>query len=252
MKVEFNYTGRRRIHLNEFRISFLQFESTFLVNVEFDLSRLDLDGSDKIYLELSYQGFFQSIYLGTIQHPINLNNTPLVKELVFWIESVKGAIKVVDETNEVGLIRAKSPMTRGDILDFEGKRSGQKSFLPVNQVDLGEVPWKLNFSPYSVTLLVNNKIDDVKYILLNDPVKMGLIFPLVIREIANKIVSLKDYSLEGDDWFVDWNKYFSRVLNLKFPESEFITQEEEDEFVNSAVAKYCEIYKFTTNLKSNL
>jgi hypothetical protein len=251
MKVEFNYTGRKKIHLNEFRLSFTQFENNYLVNIDFDLSRLKLQDNDKIYLELSYQGFFQSIYLGTVQNPLNLRNTPLMRELVSWIESVRGALKVVDEEGEVGLIRAKSPMTRGEVIDFEGKRSGRRSFLPVIQVDLGEVPWKLEFETYSVTLLINDKLDDAKYILLNDPVKMALIFPAVIREIVSKIISIKDYSLEGDEWFVDCNKYFSGVLKLKFPDSENATEEEENEFVNHVVAKFCELHKSTTKMKSN-
>lgn len=251
MKVEFNYTGRMKIHLNEFRISFTQIENKYFANVEFDLTRLELNNNYKIYLELSYGGFFQSINLGTIQHPINLNNTPLVNELVLWIESVRGAIKVVDEEGSIGLIRAKSPWTRGEVIDFEGKKSGQKSFLPVNQVDLGEVPWKLKFDDYCVTLLINDKLDDAKYILLNDPIKMALIFPIVIREIVNKIVSIKDYSLEGDEWFVDWNKYFSGVLKIKFPDSENATEEEENEFINNTVAKFCEMQKSTTKMKSN-
>ena len=251
MKVEFNYTNRRKIHLNEFRISFIQIENNYLVNVEFDLTRLKLKDNDKIYLELFYQGFFQSINLGTIQHPINLNNIPLIKELVPWIESVRGSLKVVDEEGRVGLIRAKSPWTRGEVIDFKGKKSGQKSFLPVNQVYLGEVPWKLEFDDCSVTLLINDKLDDAKYILLKDPIKMALIFPVVIREIVNKIVSKKDYSLEGDEWFVDWNKYFSGVLKIKFPDSENATEEEENEFKNNTVAKFCEMQKSTTKMKSN-
>ena len=251
MKIEFNYTGRKKIHLNEFRLSFIQFEKNYIVNVDYDLSRLGLHENDKIYLELSYQGFFQSICLGTVQDPIKLQNTLLIKELASWIESVRGSLKVVDEEGVVGLIRAKSPMTRGDIIDFEGKRSNRRSFLPVKQEDLGEVPWKLEFETYSVTLILNNKIDDAKFILLNDPVKMALIFPCIVREIANKIVSLRDYSLEGDEWFVDWNKYFSGKLKIKFPDSENATEEEEIEFVDSVVSKFCDLQKSTSKMKSN-
>ena len=251
MKVEFNYTGRKKIHLHEFRLSFIHFENDYLVNIDFDLSRLNLNENDKIYLELSYQGFFQSIYLGPAQAPINLHDVPLISELVPWIENVRGTLKVVDEEGDVGLIRAKSPMTRGEVIDFEGERRSRRSFLPVIQVDLGEVPWKLEFETYSVTLLINNKLEDAKYILLNDPVKMALIFPAVIREIVNKIISIKDYSIEGDEWFVDFNKYFSKVLKLQFPDSENATDEEENEFVNGVVAKFCELHKSTTKMKSN-
>lgn len=252
MKVEYNYTGRKKIHLNEIALSFIQQkEGGYDINVNFDLSRLDLEASCKIYLEVSYVGFFQSIDLGTFDQPIHPYNGVLNKELNGWIESLRCVLKVVDEEGSIGMIKALSPKIRGSVINIDEGTGGKKSFLPVIQRDLGEVPWKLQIEQYSVTLIVNKKIEDVKNILLNDPVKRSLIFPLIMREIVTKIVSARDYSIEGDDWYIVWNKYISRHLKIDFPEESNASDERNEKFINETVDKFCRLQKSASQLKSN-
>lgn len=252
MKVEYNYTGRKKIHLNEVALSFIEKrQGGYDINMDFDLSRLDLNESSKVYIEASYQGFFQSIYVGTFEQPINSYNGSLKKELTTWIESLKCVLKIVDEEGSIGMIKAISPKIDGDVVKIDGGTGGKKSFLPVVQGDLGEVPWKLEIDECSVTLIVNNKIEDVKNVLLNDPVKRSLIFPLVMREIVTKIVSVGDYSIEGDEWYIVWNKYISRHLKIKFPDSSNVSEERNDEFINETVEKFCRLQKSTSKLESN-
>lgn len=252
MKVEYNYTGRKKIHLNEVAISFVeQRQAGYDINVNFDLSRLDLEASSKIYLEVSYVGFFQSIDLGTFDQPINSYNEVLKKDLCPWVESLKCVLKIVDEEGSIGMIRALSQRIKGSVINIDGESGGKKSFLPVVQKDLGEVPWKLQIEQYSVTLIVNQKIKDVKSALLNDPVKRSLIFPLVMREIVTQIVFIGDYCIEGDEWYVVWNKYISRSLKVEFPDGGNTTDERNQEFIDEVVDKFCRLQRSASQLKSN-
>lgn len=252
MKLEFNYTGRKKIHLNEVVLHFIENKGNYNVHLECDLARLDLDQNNKLYLEVSYQGFYQVIDCGTIEIRNPLSGIFLNSDLSEWIESVRCSIKVIDESEEIGLIRAVSPRITPSIMDVDGNTSRGKSFLPVVQKDIGEVPWKLEVEPYSVTLVLSDKLDDVKNILKNDPVKMSLIFPVMIREIAIRIFDSEEYSVAGDDWFVPWNKYFEKVLKITLPSEDVeLTDAEKNDFVNNVVEVFCRIQKSATKLKNN-
>jgi len=249
VKREFNYTGRRKIHLNQIKLRFVeQRDGSYSINISFDLTQLNLQSSLKVYMEVSYMGFFQVIDFGTLDQPKNTYSDVLKHELAPYIDSLKCILKIVDEESDIGLIKAMSPRIRGSVVKIDGGQGGKKSFLEVVPRALGEVPWRLEYDECSVTLLINDKIENKKYLLQTDPIWRSLIFPSVVREIVTKIVSISDYTIDGDEWYIEWNKYIRRHLKIEFPDEANASDEIKNEFINETVDKFCMLIKSTSRL----
>jgi len=220
MSRRFNYTGRKRLTRDHFRINLTENTKSppsFTADVMIP-SDLKLDPQARIYIE-AYVGTsamrFDFGTVSAVSAPANCvltdidANTPILFR-----------VRVVDERGSVGRILAAANGIRPES-DMEGKN--RKSLLPLRGIDLGEELWKLELDKDAgPTLAVNNRVPGLTDRIAVDAVLMGAIYPEVVRQITKQLFSPAGDFDESVDWVTDWRRWLTQQLGREISNEECV------------------------------
>jgi len=206
----------------------------------FDLKGLNLPPKSKIFVEAYRRSFFKRFPFGTLENPQPPKDCYLAdldaKALVMF------RIKVVDASGK-GRILATADKIMPHRLDEEP--TDRLCLLPVDFVDLGQSVWRLDLAGDWPSLLLNNRIDEIREIARSETSFLSLVYPEVIRQILHKIVVEDDHTdpeSDPDDWMSQWLNFTSTLLKVGYlppsGESEPIIQEKL-KWVDEAVEAFC-------------
>ena len=200
-----NFTGRRRIpqacvELEVFDGAPRHF--TALI----DLSQTKLPVAAKIFLEAMSAGSsvvkrFDFGSVGAIAPPSDCTIGEIEGDNVFF------AIKVVDETEQIGRILGIAENIRPA---RSGKQTaaGRQGILPIDERPLGQELWTLDFGEHDVTLIINSEVPHLKDRMRWDATIFPLIYPQLVRMILIEAIEQGDASDEGDDrWPTLWLRF---------------------------------------------
>jgi hypothetical protein len=169
-----------------------------------DLSPLELSGDAKLYIESRAGSSSARFDFGTVSNVVNPQDTKLTE--IDEGAPVLFRVKVVDESGDIGKILASvdgiAPRDKDD-------GDGRKPLLPVRHTDLGEELWQLEIGRDSGPhLVVNNRVPGLGDRIVSDVVLQGLVLPIVLRLVVQKLLSA-DEDLE---WCRDWKQYCVSLL----------------------------------------
>lgn len=219
MSRRFNYTGRKRLTREHFRIRLIDASSglppSFSAEVSIP-SDLKLDPNARIYIE-AYVGTsvmrFDFGSVACVSPPADCTLTDIDANTPILFR-----VRVVDETGNVGRILASANGIRPES-DQEGRN--RKSLLPLRGMDLGEELWKLEFDKDAgPTLAVNNRVPGLVERIPVDAVLMGAIYPEVVRQMTCQVFSPSGESDESMDWIRDWKVWLTNFLGREISSEE--------------------------------
>jgi hypothetical protein len=144
-------------------------------------------------------------------------------------------VMVVDESDKVGRLLALA-----DRIAPLGDERQRDALLPLVTEDLGEAVWRLDAAKGAQPrLMINSRYPGLKQKLLEDPLLMGAVLPLAVRDALRIVRNEDDEALE---WVARWRRFVEDVTDEEvakfiFDEGE---DEDEDEGMDEAIARVCE------------
>jgi hypothetical protein len=242
MSRRFNYTGRKRLTRDHFRIRLIEAERgppSFSADVMIPQG-IKLDPFARIYIEA---------YVGTSSMRFDFGTIAAVSAPPECVLTDVDAntpvlfrVRVVDEQGSVGRILASANGIRPEG-DAAGKN--RKSLLPLRGIDLGEEIWKLQLDKDAgPTLAVNNRIPGLADRMPSDPILMGAVYPEVVRQIAQQIFSPEGGIDEEAEWARDWRNWMAQLLNREIDPSEHADFESLEVLANDLAGAFAERNRF--------
>jgi len=236
----FNYTGRQKIERSRVGISLSRSEDGGAVfDADLQMGGLDVPLEGHVYVEAYYRASFMRFDFGTVANPVKPANrrlTDIGGEVVFF------RVKVVDPTGEHGRILAEAdgvtPRQPGLAPD------NRKCLLHVNFKDLGEEVWRLALDNPMPALEVNDRIENIRDIILTDRTFQSLVYPAAVREILQRILIIDEHDATEDDgeWASLWLKFVGRFHPIDppplDPDSDADRQKRLD-WIEDAVRGFC-------------
>jgi hypothetical protein len=207
---KFNYTDRKRIPRN--RVSFSIIPSPKgppFFDAFIDLKRLRLPKHAGVYVEAYRMAFFRRFSFGTvsrIQPPHDRYLHDMDPNAL-----VRFRVKIVDTA---GKGRILAVADRLQPRRTEEEPANKICLLPVDFMDLGHTVWRLDLESDWPSLLLNNRVDNIREIARSEHAFFSLVYPELIRQILYKIVIEEDHTdpeSDPDDWMSLWLS-FSRDL----------------------------------------
>jgi hypothetical protein len=246
MSRRFNYTGRKRLTRDHFRIKLTEGTGgppSFTADVMIPPD-VKLDPSARIYIE-AYVGTsamrFDFGTVSAISAPVDCvltdidANTPILFR-----------VRVVDEKGSVGRILAAANGIRPES-DQEGKN--RKSLLPLRGIDLGEELWKLELDrDAGPTLAVNNRVPNLTDRIPADAVLMGAIYPEVVRQMTRQLFSPDAGFDESLDWVRDWRTWLTQQLGREIQGEDCADTDSLDHIANEVARGFSDRNRFASKL----
>jgi hypothetical protein len=235
-----NYTGRRSIARSRIAVRIVNLtgdEPAF--TAEYDLEALRFPRDARVYIEAYNTDSYMRFAFGSIGEPQVPRDTRLIE--ITPRPLAKFRLKVVDETNRIGLLLGVAdkiiPLRPDE--DLEHKQS----LLPVEFCDLGERVWKLDLSDWPV-LELNNRIDGIAEAARSSGGFLGLLYPEVLRRILHEAVieqQVTDPGLDDSDWTCLWLRYACSIPGVAPPPSAASRNQTElqEEWIEEAVHAFC-------------
>lgn len=200
-----NFTGRRRIPQSCVEIEvFDGMPRTFSAHIVLTETKLPSDAS--VFLEAMSAGSsvvkrFDYGIVGAIQAPFDCTLGEIEGENVFF------ALKVVDETQQIGRILGIAENIR-PIRSGKQTVSGRQGILPIDERRLGQDLWQVEYGEHDVTLFVNSEIPGLKERVRWDPTIYALIYPPLVRMVLNEAIDRGDSEDEEDGhWPAMWLRF---------------------------------------------
>ena len=100
----------------------------------------------------------------------------------------------------------------------EDEDASKQCLLPVEFADLGHSIWRLDLDGEWPSLLLNNRIDNIREIARADESFQALVYPEVVRQILNHIVIVEDHTdpdTDPDDWMSLWLRFTIGLMGRK-------------------------------------
>lgn len=235
MKRRFNYTGRKRIptHLVDVALHSGENVRTFDLRLA-DFKALGLPDDAKVYVEPYVKSSSMRFAFGTVGSIVPPDDRSLTE--IDEGGSILFRILVVDEKDSIGRLLAM-----GDRIAPRGEEEQREALLPLVTEDLGEGVWRLDDTlGVAPRLLINNRFPGLKQKLLDDPLLMGAILPIAVRD------ALRAMSREQEDecdWIQKWRKFVQQVAGEECAEAIFDQGEEDDDKVDDAIERLCDLLK---------
>lgn len=233
MKRRFNYTGRKGIPAGMVAVAVLppgedgvrSFDARFG-----DLASLGLPADARVYVEPYVKSSSMRFAFGTVGSVLAPQDRSLPE-----IDEGAGVlfrVLVVDEADKGGRLLAM-----GDKIAPVGDEQQRDALLPLVTEDLGEAVWRLDATAGAQPrLLINSRFPGLKQKMLEDPLLMGAILPLAVRD-ALLAVRMED-DLEAD-WVTKWRRFVKDVAGESCAELLFDEGEEDEEKVDDAIEHVC-------------
>lgn len=249
---KFNYTGRRKLKRERVSISVVDERPYKSFTATLDLKGLGLSEDAKIYIEPYYKSSFMRFPFGTVANPQMPGNTILTE--IPSTSIVLFRIKVVDETRKVGRIIRIADRIKPINPEDSGNRM---SILHIDwDQDLDQQIFRVTFPDNDYPRLeINKRIENAKELIKSNQIFRSLVFPVAIRQVAEKIaMTWSDFDEEDDSWQSTWLKFIKQALNVNI-EVEFDENSTDDEinyWVEEIVSAFCRKNKFRTKFEQAL
>lgn len=236
----FNYTSRTRVNQGDVSLSLRMSGDDVLATATADFDDYELAADARLHLEVYKNQWFHRFDCGTVASPKLPSDAVLPG--INSAENLKFRLKVVDAAGKLlGLGDQLRP--HGPAVDAAGQA---KSLLPVEQRDLGQQVWRLEFPEDSSgpILVLNSRIDDVEELFRFDGAVQALVLPAVLRQILDHALTL-DELFEQDNteaWQAHWLRFVGTFYPREVPDSAFQTHDppELTEWIDDAVSAFCE------------
>lgn len=242
----FNYTDRQKIPRAQVHLGWvengagpLQFRGT----VDLTLER-PLDPAALVFLEAYSGPVVMRFSLGTVEHPEHPADTTLGEFPPGLRPHFR--VKVVDPGPDRLLLAwadAVTPLAPDEV------KTGRRSILPVETVDLGPLVWNLRFEGNEVRLQLNSVIREPRDITLlaRDADFIALVYPAVIRQILERLLLGPEHDAVDRDH--DWLVFAAQLVGRPAPDrddpsidpnddSAFV--DDVEEWVNEAIGGFCQ------------
>lgn len=245
-----NFTGRKRIPRDRIQIEVFD-GSPRTFSAAISLHDMSLPDDAAVYLEATCAGstVVQRFDFGRVGK-IAAKSTPKLTEVQG--ENVFFTLKVVDISEVVGRILGVAENIRPERAGTQTV-AGRRGILPIEEVDLDQEIWKLEFRDHDVFLLVNKRIPGLVDRVSADPMYYALMYPEIVRQVLTRAIS---ENVEPDDaderWPVLWLR-FGRGLHPTFeaPPGAEDGSEAIQEWVDEVVATFCEQHLLRDKLLSS-
>jgi hypothetical protein len=232
-----NFTGRRRL-TRECVSIVVHAGSPRTFDAAIDLSGSRMPDTAAVYIEATSAGssVVQRFSFGTagrISPPVDRQLTDVDGQNVFF------HLKVVDQTERVGRLLGVAERIRPEEADTSDE-AGSVGILPIEEADLGQQLWRLEFGESDVTLLVNSEAPDLKGRLKWDPSFFAAIYPAVVNMILK--AALDGGDLEDEDatrWQTQWLR-FGKSLHPEGAEPPILDADDQQEWVDEVVSAFAE------------
>ncbi|MBI3133323.1 MAG: hypothetical protein HYZ14_01500 [Bacteroidetes bacterium] len=250
---KFNYTGRKKLSKDRVDISIINGKPYKSFSVKLNLKGLKLSDDAKIYIEPYHRSSFMRFYFGTVANELNPESTFLTE--IPSTSIVLFRVKIVDETNANGRIVRFADKIRPKNSDETSNSRASILHIDWDQ-DLDQEIFRITFPQGDFPRLeINRRIENSKELMKNDQIFRALVFPVVVKEVATKIVSTSDEEFEeGDDsWQSIWMRFIKDYLHLNI-EIDFKDGNPDDHqyWIEEVVAAFCRKNKFRTKLEHAL
>lgn len=205
MKRRFNYTGRKSIPPNMVVVAMEPPSPDGLRSFDMrlgDLASLGLPTDARVYVEPYVKSSSMRFSFGTVGSvlPPQDRSLPEIDEGA----GVLFRVLVVDEKDKVGRLLALA-----DRIAPTGDDQHRDALLPLVTEDLKEAVWRLEAVDGSPPrLLINSRFPGLKQRLKDDPLLMGAILPLALRDALRFVSSEQD---DEADWVIRWRRFVVEV-----------------------------------------
>jgi len=200
----FNFTGRRKIPRARLNIFLYATPDGILAfDAGLDLENLSLPFDAKLFIEAYRRAYLRRFSCGTVSQPRLPRGQVL--EGMDSRSFVMFRVKVVDGRGRILAVADRVMPRRSDDED-----AGKQSLLPVEFADLGHAIWRLDLDGEWPSLLLNNRIDNIREIARTDESFQALVYPEVVRQILAHIVIREDHTdpdTDPDDWMSLWLRF---------------------------------------------
>lgn len=123
-----------------------------------------------------------------------------------------------------------------------GKKTatGRQGILPVElSGDLGDEPWRVEYRPADVFLLINDKLSFLRDQLRSDPLVYSLIYPQVVRQVLKQVLSDKADDDLPDAWQTRWRAFAVQLHPERLAPPDDEGAEEQDDWIDEVVNQFC-------------
>jgi hypothetical protein len=235
-----NYTGRKSIPRSRVTIRIVPMPSgEHAFTADYDLAGMRFARDARVYIEAYNADSYMRFDFGSIGNPVVPRDTRLTE--ITARPLAKFRLKVVDETEQVGLLRGVAdkivPLRPDENLEQK------QSLLPVDFRDLGERVWRLDLSDWPV-LELNNRVDDIAEAARSSGSFLGILYPEVLRRILYEAVIVQevtDPELNDDDWTCLWLRYACSIPSVSAPPAAPGSRQTEllEEWIEDVVHAFC-------------
>jgi len=242
---KFNYTGRLKIPEKFTKIKIFETENSTYFNAYLDIKNLGFPGHANVFVESYFNANFLRFDYGTVNElkpPTNtfLNELPNIDQLRF-------RVKVIDNSNELHKIIGISDNIYPEGLLNDGVK---KSILPVLFEDIGNQIWKVDFTGNGPVLILNceKNYPGIRNHIKSNPYFLGLIYPIAIRFILEKII-LED-TFDSEEWSLNWLTFTREILGI-YPTPKDKDDPDIDNWKEDVINSYCVKFKLLENIQKN-
>lgn len=247
---KFNYTGRRKLKRQRVNISVVDERPYRSFTASLDLKGLGLSDDAKVYIEPYYKSSFMRFPFGTVAIPQTPENTILTD--IPSTSIIRFRVKVVDEATKLGRIIRIADRINPKNFEESGDRM---SILHIDwDKDLDQQIFRVTFPDNDYPRLeINKRIENAKELVKSDPVFRSLVFPVAVRQVAERIaITWETFDEEDDSWQSIWLKFIREVLHVNV-EVEFDDDNNNDDeiyyWVEEIVSAFCRKNKFRTKFE---
>lgn len=248
---KFNYTGRKKLKRQRVDISVADERPYKSFTATLDLKGLGLSDDAKVYIEPYYKSSFMRFHFGTVANPHTPENTILTD--IPSTSIIRFRVKVVDETTKLGRIIRVADKIKPKNLEESGNRM---SILHIDwDKDLDQQIFRITFPDNDYPRLeINKRIENAKELVKSDPIFRSLVFPVAVRQVAERIaLTWEEFDEEDSSWQSTWLKFIKDVLHVNVEvEFEENNEDEISHWVEEIVAAFCRKNKFRTKFEQAL
>lgn len=235
MKRTFNFTGRKPIPSDLVSVVVQPGGADGVRSFDMrlgDLSSLGLPTGARIYVEPYVKSSSMRFAFGTVGSvlPPADRSLPEIDEGA----GVLFRVLVVDESDKVGRLLALA-----DKVAPLGDEQQRDWVLPLVTEDLGEAVWRLD-APEGVQprLLINNRFPGLKQRLIDDPLMMGAVLPMAVRDALRAVRHADDPDAE---WVGRWRRFVADVAGDEMAERILEDDEDDSPEMEDAIWRVCEL-----------
>jgi hypothetical protein len=244
MKRKFNYTGRKKIPLENIKI-ILQRKNDLVesFSAEINVKDLELPEDAIVFIETYFRTELLAFNFGTVKKIEAPDKTDLSH--MGFSEHMRFRVIITDSK---GLILAMADKVK------PVNEKNSNCILPIKSTDLGNQIWELDFSDEmdGPVLMLNKKINGIQNFAISNNQFVISVFPAILREIFMKIVfidNIDDPEEPQTEWHKKWIDFSKNTLKI---ESQLELNRDDNDFESEKVTDWIDnvVEKFTDSITS--